>query len=134
VPAALEQLAGLALSGWTPSGVAYATPTTSHAVDRSGRDPDRIVAEGVALGSAVITSSNSALSAATRSGRSLHVKIGVEPRFAARHVARVYAEHVWGTNRWIAAYACSWIASSRKSGTISAWSITGPVMVLAALA
>lgn len=39
-----------------------------------------------------------------------------------------------GTNRWIASYAWSWISGSRKSGRISAWSMTGPVIVLAALA
>jgi len=38
-----------------------------------------------------------------------------------------------GTNRWIASYAWSWISGSRKSGTISAWSMTGPVILLAAL-
>ena len=50
-------------------------------------------------------------------------------RLAQRQVAASL-----GTNRWIASYAWSWISGSRKSGTISAWSMTGPVIVLAALA
>ena len=56
------------------------------------------------------------------------------PWFGASRRAQRQVAASLGTNRWIASYAWSWISGSRKSGTISAWSMTGPVIVLAALA